>query len=123
MDIILNEYIIEDYTRTTPEGFVKIFYEPCDKKPAKELSGLICTASPWKSVQDFNVKENELEIQIETLVKKREHAISGVFIPSERLIIMTWNKHPGEHCLCVSYEYEEENNLSRLELDWLQEGF
>jgi len=113
-DIVLNEYITPDTKRLLKNGFYEIFYEPLEKK-AESLTGIVYL----KNVEDIffynkNYKNKKL------LFNNLKNIISGKFFCKESLISIIWKKDPGQHFLCVSYEYKYDNYK---ENNWKSEGF
>jgi hypothetical protein len=118
MDLILNEFLHEHH-KDKLDSYFKVIYEPCENSPAKNLTGMVYSGT--KLTQTFYLK-NEREIAFTTIGKPKNKALFGYFVPTEKTPILYWEKDPGEHCLCVSYEFSSKQ-LSELSINWHQEGF
>lgn len=120
MDVVVNEYIHENFKIRTASGFYKVFYEPCENKSINNLTGLVYIGTTL--TQTFYVKQ-EREIVPYSTYNKKCKAISGILIPQDGQIVLIWDKDPGEHFLCVSYEYCDIQNTKDTSINWVTEGF
>lgn len=120
MQVTLNEYVHENCKITTNNGFVKVFYESLEQKPVESLNGIIYAEN--KFFQTFFIMEDGKVVINNPISNKKCHVTKGFFYPTEGLIIFIWNKYPGEHFLCVSYESSPDMK-SDCETYWIEEGF
>lgn len=120
MDVVINEYIHENFKVNTTNGFCKVFYEPCENRPVSNLTGLIYVGTTL--TQTFYTKQ-ERELVPHSNYNKKYKAINGIIIPEDGQIVLIWDKYPGEHFLCVSYEHVTLENIVSPQTKWITEGF
>ena len=118
MNTILNEYVHESYKIVLPNGKYKVFYEPLDCY-AIYLNGTIYKGS--NLIESFTITDHGL-----SFMAIQRSVVSGVvrgFFFDNKLIVLIWNKDPGEHFLCVSYDCCDVNPFFLNNKEWSREGF
>lgn len=130
MDITTNEYIHEHMRRSHRLG-VEIIYEPVDNLTVISLEGSVYIDG--EECHPFFGYGVELAIHEDLLnvwpdrpkpIKGRLDRITGV-------LSLVWDKPPGDHFLCVSYNFDDEEFFEEDDLDfeveerinWALEGF
>lgn len=127
MGIVTNEYVHEDFVREEQNGDLWIFYEPVDYVPMIGVSATIYV----KGREECAFYGSDGWLLPDGGRFSGACVMSGSFNPSTGVIKLLWDKHPGEHFLCVSYDFDEgpiedEEELfaeSAPRLNWIQEGF
>lgn len=113
-----NEYINELVTVQTDSGLWQVFYEPCENGPISTLTGTIYLGEDL--IHTFHVR-GDREVVV-SASNRKIRTVSGAFIPCDRQLVLFWTENPGEHFLCVSYEFSDRTS-GRNKPNWLQEGF
>jgi hypothetical protein len=121
MWIHLNEYVHENIKIQLQSGVFKVLYEPFENQFLHNLSGEIYIDQDRS--QSFDINE-ERDIIISPSNNKKL-VVDGYFILDEGIVVLYWNMDPGDHFLCVSYEYGDvqKKYLKMRKINWSQEGF
>lgn len=117
-NIRTNEYVHEHGKHRQSDGWWMVYYEPCEYTNVSDLTGAIYVGD--RLTQTFYVKEGR-EIVLANAGNRKCKAVSGCFSPRHAVIALYWDSDPGEHFLCVSYEFQDREVLARP--CWLKEGF
>lgn len=128
-DVTLNEYVHEDYIEEmTDRGVFVVRYEPVEYTTLGNLM-----ANVFVGTKNGGRKHLYSFIGSRGLIRpvhmSLNHLQGGVFDPHTGVIKLFWDRYPGEHVLCVSYEWGERVAAQLMEeaatprIDWRQEGF
>lgn len=121
MNSVMNEYLHARHTCWNGDGLLRVIYEPPDNRPATGLAGTI-----YLDNNSFVCNLWTEGGQVVVLNGKPPTPISGFYLEGTGTLILYWSGDPGEHFICVSYEYEDWPPAlagSVGKTNWLQEGF
>jgi hypothetical protein len=121
--ITTNEYIHEDWSETLEDGRVMVFYEPVDNPAILSLQGTIYIDG--KETNPFSASNDRVVANWMALPEDSPFplALRGKMYPDQGILCLLWNKHPGDHFLCVSYDFEEVKEEVGVKTNWIKEGF
>lgn len=121
MIIVENEYIYENHPTLTPSGQWEIIYEPMENLPVTSIIGCVYLISSPRKICGFFFGASEI-IHVTDWIGLPK-VIQGTFNSRNGVIILQWDKYPGEHALCISYHTDEDLAEEIVTSNWAQEGF
>jgi hypothetical protein len=115
----INEYVHEDFSILGTDAVV-IYYEPLDNRSVISISGTIYIDG--REVTAFQ-GGNGLIIP-EGSRDGKPCVLAGNFGSANGIITLVWDRHPGEHFLCVSYDFAGSvEEVPFTSSNWLKDGF
>lgn len=122
MNYVLNEYVhVRSETKWGDEWRVE--YEPADTLPMRMPNGY-AMSDKHEVLSTFHGHNRRLLIDAHHESPDLPKMTFGVFSEVSGAITIIWDKYPGEHFLCVSYESPDASVEIRMEpMNWKEEGF
>lgn len=108
---VYNEYVHEHLKFESTEC-VYFIYEPFENTPTHNVRGTIYVDG--EPTQHFHQDGLQLILT--------EGIAADAQLLDRRTISMRWPDNPGEHFLCVSYNFGQETESTE-KTNWLEEGF
>jgi hypothetical protein len=123
MNITNNEYVHEDYVNGTNRQ-IEIVYEPLDNLVPLSVTGTIYFGRKQSHPFWWSSADPALRLMDR---HSSPGIVSGTIDQRTGVIKIIWDKHPGDHFLCVSYDFDERecalNEEIGKRINWIQEGF
>jgi hypothetical protein len=117
--IQINEYIQESFTEEH-NGETMVYYQPVEFWRVISLTGTINIKR--REVCEFWAADGHLMINGGKF--PGACVLSGSFNANTGCIRLLWDRHPGDHFLCVCYDWQRESDdaLDAIH-NWKEEGF
>lgn len=134
---VYNEYVNVDVIRGASSGRHIVTYEPLDHR--FDPSSISCQIMFGNDTPDIGLRVSGLgfrdrdfrgagDVRLQVLfpvdAERNRGILTGVLREEDRAFKLIWDRHPGEHYICISYQtmdfmdtYKEEKP------NWILEGF
>lgn len=117
-NFVMCEYVNVNFCRRTDSGQWVVHYEPIENGGARRITGLIYVNGD--AIQSIDVSSTG-SVRLSPNQRSRR-ALSGKWLTYDQVFVLTFARDPGEHFLCISYEFEDALPTGE-KANWLTEGF